>query len=406
MLRPRAILHVDMDAFYASVEVHDNPALAGLPLVVGGSGTRGVVAAASYPARRFGVRSAMPMSEARRRCPTLVSVPPRMARYREVSARVFEVFGEFTPQIEGLSLDEAYLDVTASTGLFGSPAAIAAQIKARITVRTGLTASVGVAHNKLVAKIASDLHKPDGLCVVSPGEVAPLFARLPVERLHGIGQKTAARLHALGVMTCGDLGTAADATLKPLFGRYVDSVRARARGEDEREVVVDGEEKQVSAEETFDSDLSAYPRLCAEVASLADRAASRLRAKALVAGSVTLKIRTGDFTTVTRTSSFLPPTDDTRQITRIATRLLDAWRALSPDVPVRLLGVSLKDLKDSLQLDLFNAAALAPERGAGALPAAAAGARLDPALDGIRSRFGRAALTRASAIPRPPRSRT
>ena len=397
----RAILHVDMDAFYASVEVRDNPRLAGLPLVVGGLGNRGVVAAASYEVRRFGVHSAMPMREAMRRCPELVCVAPRMARYREVSEAVFAVFGEFTPEVEGLSLDEAYLDVTGSTGLFGTPRAIGESIKARIRTRTGLTASVGVAPNKLVAKIASDLRKPDGLCVVEPGEVATLFASLPIKRLHGIGAKTAQRLEALGITTCGALGAAPDALLKPLFGRYVDSVRGRARGIDDRPVVCDWEEKQVSAEETFDVDIHDLGRLSAEIVALSDRAAARLRAKSLLSGCVTVKIRDSHFQTVTRSRSFTPPTDDTRQVTHLAQALFDAWSALAPGTPLRLLGVALRDLVPASQLDLFaSGPAPAGERLSATPNGQQAGARLDPTLDGIRARFGNRAVTRSSAIPR------
>jgi len=388
------------------VEVRDNPRLAGLPLVVGGLGNRGVVAAASYEVRRYGVHSAMPMREALRRCPQLVSVAPRMARYREVSAQVFAVFGEYTPQIEGLSLDEAFLDVTASTALFGTPAQIGAAIKARIRERTGLTASVGVAPNKLVAKIASDLNKPDGLCVVAPGEVAALFSTLPVRRLHGIGTKTVQRLEALGITTCGELSCAPDSALRPVFGRYADSVRGRARGHDERPVVSDWEEKQVSAEETFDVDIADPARLSAEIASLADRAAARLRAKSLMAGCVTVKIRDSRFLTATRGRSFTPPTDDTRQITRLAQTLLDGWLALAPGTPLRLLGVALRDLVPATQLDLFAAPAAEPAPRTSATPnGVAAGVRLDPALDGIRARFGAKAVTRASAIPRLDRDR-
>ncbi len=406
MAAPRAILHVDMDAFYASVEVHDNPRLAGLPLVVGGLGSRGVVAAASYEVRRYGVHSAMPMREALRRCPDLVCVAPRMARYRAVSEAVFKVFGEYTPQVEGLSLDEAYLDVTASTGLFGAPREIGASIKARIRERTGLTASVGVAPNKLVAKIASDLNKPDGLCVVEAGEVAALFATLPVRRLNGIGRKTVERLEALGITTCGELAGAGDAALRPVFGRYVDSVRSRAGGHDERPVVSDWEEKQVSAEETFDVDVSAPARLSGEIASLSDRAATRLRAKSLMCGCVTVKIRDSRFQTATRGRSFTPPTDDTRQITRLAQALLDGWLALAPGTPLRLLGVALRDLVPATQLDLFTSVApQAGERPSATPNGQAAGARLDPTLDGIRARFGSKAVTRASAIPRQERTR-
>lgn len=401
----RAILHVDMDAFYASVEIKDNPALAGLPLVVGGAGARGVVAAASYAVRAFGVHSAMPMAEARRRCPTLVCVPPRMARYRELSQAVFAVFAEFTPDIEGLSLDEAYLDVTRSVGLFGEPAAMAAEIRARVRARTGLTASVGVAHNKLVAKIASDLGKPDGLRIVTADEVGPLFAALPIGRLHGIGRKTAARLDELGIRTCGELAAASDGVLQPVFGRYVGNVRARARGEDERPVVVDGAEKQVSAEETFARDLTEPKALAAEVTALTDRATERLRAKGLVAGGVTLKVRTGDFTTLTRAATFAPPTDDSRQTLKVALRLLETWLALAPDTPVRLLGVALRELAPATQFDLFATDLAADGAPSGVPNGHRAGARLDPALDEIRARFGGTALSRASTLARPRRDR-
>src|SRR3974390_1628912 len=200
----RAILHVDMDAFYASVEQHDRPELRGLPVIVGGGSGRGVVAAASYEVRRFGVHSAMPTRAALERCPQAVVVKPRMGRYKEVSTRVFEVFNEFTPLVEGLSLDEAFLDVTESRALFGQPIAIAAAIKAQIRERTGLSASVGVSHNKLLAKIASDLEKPDGLCVIAPDDVARVLDPLPIRRLSGIGAKTAARLAASGLHTLGE----------------------------------------------------------------------------------------------------------------------------------------------------------------------------------------------------------
>ena len=215
----RAILHVDMDAFYASVEQFDNPELAGQPVVVGGSGGRGVVAAASYEVRRFGVHSAMPMREALKRCPHAIVIRPRMKRYREVSEQVFEVFGEFTDLVEGLSLDEAFLDVTASTGLFGSAEAMAREIKSRIRVRTGLTASVGVSHNKLLAKLASEMNKPDGLAIIRPAEVTTILDPMPVRRLHGIGAKTAARLEQQGIHTLGQLRRAPESVLWPLFRR-------------------------------------------------------------------------------------------------------------------------------------------------------------------------------------------
>ena len=395
----RAILHVDMDAFYASVEQHDRPELRGLPVIVGGGSGRGVVAAASYEVRRYGVHSAMPTRAALERCPHAIVVKPRMARYKEASTEVFEVFREFTSLIEGLSLDEAFLDVTGSRALFGAPAAIAASIKARIRERTGLTASVGVAHNKLLAKIASDLKKPDGLCVIAPDEVASVLDPLPVRRLSGIGAKTAARLEECGLHTFGQLRVATDAVLWPLFGRYTQRVRERAAGIDERPVIGDWQEKQISAEETFETDLRRREDLTAELAKLADRVGVRLRAKGLMAANVTVKIRRRDFTTYTRSRSFSPPTAETATVLAIARQLLEAWLAEQPRAAVRLLGVGLSGLSPAAQLDLFAPApgpAPGPHR-----PPPRTTAKLDPTLDRIREKFGSAAVQRASTLERP-----
>ena len=407
----RSILHVDMDAFYASVEQHDRPELKGLPVIVGGTSGRGVVAAASYEARRYGVRSAMPTREALQRCPQAICVKPRMARYKEVSAQVFAVFNEFTPLVEGLSLDEAFLDVTASVALFGAPRDIAAAIKTRIRERTGLTASVGVAHNKLLAKIASDLEKPDGLCVIAPGDVARVLDPLPISRLSGVGAKTQARLAECGIHSFGQLRVASEAVLWPLFGRYTRSMRERAAGIDERAVVADWLEKQVSAEETFDSDLRRLADMHAALAALADRACERLRAKQMMAASVTVKIRRRDFTTYTRSRSFSPPSDSTATLLGIARELLDSWLAEQPRAAVRLLGFGVSALSPAAQLDLFEQpAAVGAASGPTATPAAAAprasrsgdraGARLDPTVDRIREKFGAAALKRASSLER------
>jgi DNA polymerase-4 len=331
-----------------------------------------------------------------------------MERYKAVSHAVFEVFHEFTPIVEGLSLDEAYLDVTGSRSLFGEPAAIAAAIKRRIRERTGLTASVGVSFNKLLAKIASDLKKPDGLCAIPPDEVARILDPLPIRRLHGIGTKTAARLEACGLHTLGQLRAAPDAVLWPLFGRYTRNVRERAAGIDERPVVPDWQEKQISAEETFDVDIRKSAEMHAELAKLADRACVRLRAKALMASTVVVKIRRRDFQTYTRSRSFGPPTQDTGAVLRIAKELLDGWLAEQPRAAVRLLGVGVSTLTPAVQMDLFGQpAAAAPASSATAPPAnrvAAApdraGAKLDPALDRIREKFGDAAVTRASSLAR------
>jgi len=394
----RAILHVDMDAFYASVEQHDRPELRGLPVIVGGGSGRGVVAAASYEVRRYGVHSAMPTRMALERCPQAVVVAPRMGRYREVSAQVFAVFHEITPLVEGLSLDEAFLDVTGSIGLFGPPVTIATAIKARIRERTGLATSVGVSHNKLLAKIASDLEKPDGLCVIAARDVQRILDPLPVRRLSGIGAKTAARLEDCALHTFGQLRQAPDAVLWPLFGRHTQRIRERASGLDERPVVADWQEKQISAEETFETDLRQRDTLRGELARLADKVGVRLRAKALRAATVTLKVRRQDFTTYTRSRSFRPPTQDTGTLLEVARELLDGWLGEQPRAAVRLLGVGVSTLSPADQLDLFAAAT---GEAAGARPPPRSAARLDPTLDRIRDRFGSAALTRASALQKP-----
>ena len=388
----RAILHVDMDAFYASVEMLDDPTLRGTPLIVGGLGGRGVVAAASYEVRKYGVHSAMPMREALRRCPHAVCVRPRFDRYQAISRTVFEVFHEFTPIVQGLSLDEAFLDVTQSQAALGPAAAIAAAIKRRIVERTGLTASVGVAPNKLVAKIASDLRKPDGLVIVTADEVTALLDPLPVHRLFGIGNKTAPQLERIGVRTLADLRQCSDAVLRPIFGRYAAQTRARAAGIDERPVIADWDEKRISAEETFDVDLTEPARMHAELAQLTDRMASRLRSQGWLAETVVVKIRRKDFRTYTRQCPIRPATQDTRPLAVAAARLLDEWREEQPTAAVRLLGVGASDLTRAPQLDLF------------AMPASQRDQHLDAAIDGIRAKFGSDALSRASSLrPRGPR---
>ena len=255
MRASRTILHVDMDAFYASVEEHDRPELKGKPLIVGGIDGRGVVAAASYAVRRFGVRSAMPMREALRRCPEAICIRPRMARYKEVSGTVFEIFHEFTPLVEGLSLDEAFLDVTDSLRLKGDGETIATEIRRRIRADTGLTASIGISPNKLLAKIASDLKKPDGMCRLGPDNLFQVLDTLPIQKLFGVGDKSLPAVQAAGIRTFGDLRLADDATVWRAFGAHGKAMRARAAGIDERPVVPDREEKSISAEETFASDI-------------------------------------------------------------------------------------------------------------------------------------------------------
>ena len=384
MSEHRAILHVDMDAFYASVEQFDNPELAGKPVIVGGTGGRGVVAAANYEVRRFGVHSAMPMREALKRCPHAVVIRPRMKRYHEVSAQVFKIFGEFTDLIEGLSLDEAFLDVTGSTGLFGSAEAMAREIKNRIRLRTGLTASVGVSHNKLLAKLASAMNKPDGLAIIRPAEVTTILDPMPVRRLHGIGVKTAARLEEQGIHTLGQLRRAPESVLWPLFRRDTREMRERASGIDDRPVVSDAPEKQISSEETFDVDIKDHKELRQRIAHLADRTAERLRARQLKAGMISIKVRRRDFETYTRQKSFNPPTQETRLVVQVATGLLDRWLEEQPRAAVRLLGVGVSDLAPAQQLDLFTTRDSA-ESG-----------KLDEALDRIRGKYGTEAVKRGS----------
>jgi DNA polymerase-4 len=380
----RAVLHVDMDAFYASVEQHDDPTIAGKPVIVGWAGGRGVVAAASYEVRTFGVRSAMPMRTALKLCPHAVCVRPRMARYQEVSRSVFGVFHEVTPLVQGLSLDEAFLDVTASQELMGGAVAIARRIKERIRALTGLSASVGVAPNKLVAKIASDLDKPDGLSVVPPEQVRAVLDPLSVRRLPGLGRKTGERVEAAGIHTFAQLRSAPDAVLWPLFGRYSAWVRARAAGIDDRPVEPDLEEKSLSAEDTFETDLGDPKVLQAQLARLADLACERLRSRALVSGCIGVKIRRHDFVTFTRQRAIAPATCASRVVHGVAAELLARWLESHAGAKLRLLGVVLTELKPAAQLGLFEEV-----RRTG---------RLDATLDEARARFGERALRRGSTI--------
>ena len=383
MATPRAILHVDMDAFYASVEQREQAALRGQPVLVGGSGPRGVVAAASYESRVFGVRSAMPMREALARCPAAICVPPRFELYRRESARIFAVFRAFSPLVEGLSLDEAFIDVSASRSLFGSADAIGKAIKRRIRETTGLAASVGVGPNKLVAKIASDLDKPDGFCVIDGDNRQATLDPLPVRVLPGIGARTADRLRELGIVSLADLRRAAPSVLQAVFGRHAGLMCRRAAGEDDRPVVADAERKSLSSEETFDVDLTGGAALDRELARLTDHTAARLRASGLLAGRVWIKIRRADFTTFTRQRALAPPCSQTRRIREAARALLDGWLCAHAGARLRLLGVGV--------------ASLVPAGEPGLLAPADTDA-VDGAVDRIRARFGEAALGSARTL--------
>jgi DNA polymerase-4 len=374
-----------MDAFYASVEQRDNPETAGKPLIVGGTNGRGVVAAASYEVRKYGVHSAMPMSTALRLCPHAICVQPRMARYKEVSGQVFAVFHEVTPLVQGLSLDEAFLDVTDSVDLLGDAVSIARRIKQRILEETRLTASVGVASNKLVAKIASDLAKPDGLTVVEPDRVHEVLDPLPIRRLPGLGQKTGAKVEARGIQTFAQLRAAPDSMLWPLFGRYTQRIRDRASGIDDRPVEPDREEKSISAEDTFERDVGDPRALRRELAQLADRACERMRKKNLMARCIGIKIRRADFSTFTRRRVVAPPTHDRGTIAKVANELLTRWLKENPGEKLRLLGVVLSGLSAASQLDLFE-------------DTFRSSSRVDAALDEARARFGSRALRRGNTI--------
>jgi DNA polymerase-4 len=384
-MRERSILHVDMDAFYASIEQRDDPQLSGKPVVVGGN-NRGVVAAASYESRVFGIRSAMPMAEARRRCPDLCRVAPRMSRYQDVSREIFAVFREFTPLVEGLSLDEAFLDVTASSKLFGSGGDIAMAVKQRIHERTDLTASVGVAGNKLVAKIASDLDKPDGLVVITPENLHGTLDPLSVAVIPGIGKETQSRLRRIGVRTIADLRHADDRDLVPIFGRFTQKTRDRAAGIDDRAVIASRAEKSISAEETYDSDLAERGEMERQLLRLAERTSGRLRKARLAAGTVQVKIRQSDFQTFTRQKSLKPPGNGTDQIFEIARTLLRTWLARNPGARIRLLGVGGSGLAPAAQDDLFAGQDTAP------------GTEVDRTVDEIRDRFGSASVGRARTL--------
>jgi DNA polymerase IV len=351
----RRILHVDMDAFYASVEQRDNPSLRGKPLAVGGRPEgRGVVAAASYEARAFGVFSAMPMSRAVRLCPSLVIVRPDFARYKAASTAVFSIFREVTPLVEPLSLDEAYLDVTENAWGETLGTAVARRLKERIRADTGLTASAGVAPNKFLAKIASGWKKPDGLTVISPERVEPFLQQLPVGALWGVGPVTEQKLRARGIERLVDVRTAELQLLRDTVGSLADWLRQLANGIDDRPVSPNREAKSSGSESTYPEDLTSLETIRTEVAELASHAIGWLDRRQMFARTVTLKVRYDDFTTITR-SHTAPPTRDEADLIARAIRLLDKTDAGRR--PVRLLGVSVHNFRGDLQ-----PAADAPDR--------------------------------------------
>lgn len=340
------ILHVDMDAFFVEVERLADPALRGRPVVVGGAGNRGVVAAASYEVRRFGVRSAMPMTRARRLCPDLVIVPPDHARYAAVSERVFAVFRSFTPLVEGLSVDEAFLDVTGLRRHYPDSEAVAVAIRSAIREDIGLPSSVGAATTKFVAKLASERAKPDGVLVVPAGAELAFLHPLPVRALWGVGVATQAALERLGVETIGDLAALPERTLR---GRLGDSVGMHlhelAQGRDPRPVAPDGETKSISVEHTYETDLTGENRIEVELLRHSERVAGRARRAGLAGRTAHIKVRFADFTTITRSETLASATNVGRDIYQAARRLVA--RASIGDRPVRLLGVGISSLVEA-----------------------------------------------------------
>ncbi|PZU47249.1 MAG: DNA polymerase IV [Microbacterium sp.] len=378
------ILHVDMDAFYASVEVLDDPSLAGKPVIVGGMEGRGVVSSATYEARRYGVRSAMGVAQALRLCPHALVVPPHFERYSALSRQVMEIFHDVTPLVEPLSIDEAFLDVSGARRLWGSPGEIARNLRARVLAETGLVCSVGVAATKHVAKIASTLSKPDGLLIVSEPETGAFLAELPVRALWGIGPKAAEALEGRGIRLVADILAAPERVIERALGSAgATRIVQLARGEDAREVETERIEKSIGHEETFLHDVSDVTVLRSELRRLSDRVASRLRGGGWEAATIALKLRYADFTSLSRALTPPEPTDVGQRIGDIVIGLLDA---LDLAQPVRLIGVRAEKLRPS---------------GAGALALwddDEHWRRVDAALDDARGRFGGGAVTRASVL--------
>lgn len=386
----RQIIHADLDAFYASVEVLDDPSLRGKPVIVGGRpGERGVVMAASYEAREFGVHSAMPLQTAARRCPHGVFLPGRPDRYRELSEQVMAIFASYTPMVEPISLDEAFLDVTASGAAFGDGTAIGRRIKQRVLDEVGLVVSVGVASNKLCAKVASDLRKPDAFVVVAHGEEAAFLAPLPIRRLWGVGPKAQAALAEYGITTIGQLAAMSPDTLHRRFGHHGDDLASRARGIDRGAVVPWMAPKSIGHEHTFDRDTIDQRRLEATLLDVAESVGRRLRRHDLAAGSVQLKLRYEGFETLTRQAPLPRQTREAGPLYAAGLELLR--RTLVPGRGVRLIGLTAINLAEAQQLTLFDA----PERTD----------RLTRSIDAVRERFGDRAITRARLLTDRPNRR-
>jgi DNA polymerase-4 len=380
------VLHADLDAFYASAEVLRDPTLKGRPVIVGGTSSRGVVTSASYEARRFGVTSAMPTSRARRLCPDGIFIAPDFESYGRLSKQVREVFDSFSPVVEPLSLDEAFLDLRGATLMWDGPEALARGLRTAVKERTGLTVSVGVAPNKFLAKIASRQAKPDGLVVVPPDQVPAFLWPLPAGELWGVGERTAELLGRLGLRTVGDIAGVPVATLQRALGSLGTQIAKLAAGIDDRPVVADPPRKSVGAEETFERDLVTGDEVARGLLRLADRVSSRLRAQGISGQTVNVKVRFSSFTTVTRSKTLTQEVDSTAPIYAVARTLTARALATQTSIRVRLLGVSVSQLGDwpaSEQISLEDQ----PRWSAA-----------ESALDGIRRRFGDEAVTFGSLL--------
>ena len=392
---PRIILHADMDAFYAAVEQLDRPELRGKALLIGGAGPRGVVSTASYEARPFGVGSAMPMALARRRCPHAIVLPPRFERYHAVSRAVMKTLGTFSPLVEPLSLDEAFVDMTGCEALFGSPREMGEAVRRAVLEATGLTVSVGASTTKYVAKVASDRRKPDGLTVVAPDEVIGFLHPLPIDRLRGVGSRTRSRLRAKGLDTIGDVAATPLDDLEHWFGSLGAHIHALAHGRDDRAVIPERDAKSIGSEHTLDADITGGTAIRPWLLRAADTVARRLRTEGLDARGVRVKLRTADFRLHTRQAALGAATHATRQIVETAEALLHEFDLRAP---VRLVGVAAFDLHAGgdagaiHQLDLFDT------------PHETQDERLDRTLDVVHERFGEGAITRARYLDRGSRS--
>jgi DNA polymerase-4 len=385
--RVKQIIHLDMDAFYASVEMLDNPAFRGQPVIVGGPKQRGVVSAASYEARKFGVHSALPMAMAMRLCPQGVFLPVRMSRYKEISDQIFEIFLRFTPLVEPLSIDEAFLDITASLRLFGPAEEIAKQIKNRVRDEIGLTVSAGVAPSKLVAKIASDLNKPDGLTIVPEGKVQNFLDPLPIEKLWGVGKITQKDLSLLNVKTIGDLSRLPKDLLRRRFGQQGLQLYFLSKGIDDREVQPERMIKSIGREETFSEDILVKEKARKEILILSQRVARRLRRHGKAGRTITLKVTYDNFTRITRSLTLPEATDDGRNINRVSLDLLEKTEI--GNRPIRLLGIYLSQLArpGEGQLSLFDQTNGIKKAD-----------RLNQALDMIQDKYGDQAIRSGSII--------